>query len=580
MAPTEARVAFFQDVGHELGKFGRTVGRTASNIKSFNENMPQPLRTAAKFGLTRVLGNDFGGALSKFVGTGAYSRAVKNELIDGGQASEGIMRFDHASDRNALVLSHSEYVQDVYSPSVPNGTADIVLPLNAGLASTFPMMSQLAANFEEFKIMQLAFTYRPSLSDWNTANGQVGMVIIATQYNANAQTWSTKEQMLSQTGSTSSRTIDSAWHGVECDVNKLHSDGKFLTRTGPPAVSGNLSDFDLGFTQVRIMNCPAGNLTLGELHVSYTVELSKPRIWASLGMAIPSFRTGTFRVKDGSTITPVNQGATTTGSTPLGANVFVPHVYRDDDLFGMVDQVAPLATASGSVVNGFPADIVPKLNYFQQNSFDSKMSTKEITSVRFTGQTATQDDASIGSGCHGLVCTFPAHSTGFYEVKIDVEVEMTIGSEADMRNIVMGKMGHLVCRLDGNVWPVYDLSSESAYLEDPSYLAGSPIEDSYVMKDLATNGTARMLFSRIMHVRSTIATNQVENGFTLMLWDPVQSGTSTGTISFDDIDDVRISVAQYNPASNTRMDGTNDQPLVIDSLDQLVRYPNKVIVYP
>ena len=151
------------------------------------------------------------------------------------------------------------------------------------MAHTFPSLSQLAANFEDCEILQCAFTYKPTLSDWQTTEGQVGTILMATQYNPNAHEWVNKQQFLTQTGSTSSRVIDSAYHGVECDKSKLHGDGKFLVRTGPAPFGANLSDYDLGFMQMQVRDVPQANKTLGELHISYTIKLSKPRRWAALG---------------------------------------------------------------------------------------------------------------------------------------------------------------------------------------------------------------------------------------------------------------------------------------------------------
>lgn len=249
-----------------------------------------------------------GGQLLKAVGTHAINRAfgngsytapgmpgtVSNELIAGGHASEGIMRFDAQRDHETLVLSHSEYVMDVYAPPEGQRAVDILMSLNPGERNTFPMLSQIAANFETYRLKQCIITYKPLLSSWLTENGQVGQVVIASQYNTQKQKWTTKEQMLAQTGSTSSRVIEGVAHGVECDVKKLPTDGKFFVRTGMPEGGvTQLHEYDHAFTQIRVQDVPtvgtnsAANVTLGEIHISYTVELSKPRMWSGIGNSIP-----------------------------------------------------------------------------------------------------------------------------------------------------------------------------------------------------------------------------------------------------------------------------------------------------
>lgn len=226
--------------------------------------------------------------IGMYTGQGGYS-TVKNELIAGGHGSEGIMRFDVQDDQDGIVVSHSEYVMDVYAPPANETKADIKLPLNAGSSKTFPMLSQIAANFEDFEVLQMAFTYKPSLSDWQTTNGQVGQVLFATNYNPAAELWTTKQQLLAQTGSTSARTIDSTFHGIECDSSKTHNDGHYLVRTGPPRPEQDLNDYDHGWTQLSVVDTPKDhpNITLGELHVSYTIKLTKPRVWQKAGNIIP-----------------------------------------------------------------------------------------------------------------------------------------------------------------------------------------------------------------------------------------------------------------------------------------------------
>ena len=193
------------------------------------------------------------------------------------------MRFDPQTDEESICISHSEFVMDVYAPATVGSAQDTKLSLNPGLSSTFPMLSQIAANFEECEFLQLAFTYKPTLSDWQTSNGQVGSVMFATNHNPNAQLWTTKEQILAATGSTSSKVTDGVFHGIECDPMKHHNDQQFLVRTGPAPLAANLTDYDLGFTQMRVRDVPVANFTLGELHVSYTVKLRRPRIYSGIG---------------------------------------------------------------------------------------------------------------------------------------------------------------------------------------------------------------------------------------------------------------------------------------------------------
>lgn len=253
------------------------------------------LGTMAGSYLGGSLGAMGGAALSKFTGNGMYnaSGTQMNDLIHGGNASEGIMRFNSQRDHETITVSHSEYVMDLYAPAAGERMADVTLPLNPGLPQSFPMLSQLAANFESYRLLQCAVTYKPTIGNWQTERGMVGNVLIATQYNVNRLPAVTKEEMLATTGSQSIIATESAYHGIECDPKKLPTDAKHFVRTHPVSPTENLADYDHATTQIRVQDVPSGlndrdaSMTMGEIHISYTVELRKPRIYSGVGLAIP-----------------------------------------------------------------------------------------------------------------------------------------------------------------------------------------------------------------------------------------------------------------------------------------------------
>jgi hypothetical protein len=77
-------------------------------------------------------------------------------------------------------------------------------------------------------------------------------------------------------------------HGVECDPNKNSgSPGKFI-RGGPILESQDATNFDLGTLNVAVTSTPSEftNKALGELWVSYTVVLRKPKFYIAEGSNI------------------------------------------------------------------------------------------------------------------------------------------------------------------------------------------------------------------------------------------------------------------------------------------------------
>lgn len=117
-------------------------------------------------------------------------------------------------------------------------------------------------------------------------NGQTGTVMMATQYNVSSAPFADKESMLQYHGSQSSRMIDFAVHGVECDPKKLNS-SKLYVRTGPAPVAEDIKTYDHGQFNIAFIGIPNGiwNSQIGELWVEYKIKLRKARFYTNRGMA-------------------------------------------------------------------------------------------------------------------------------------------------------------------------------------------------------------------------------------------------------------------------------------------------------
>lgn len=193
------------------------------------------------------------------------------------------------SSTDGIILRNREYVRDLYCPAL-NNAFQIVdsVPLNPGLLNSFPWLSQVAANYEEYEFLQLAVTFKSTINPSIATNGQVGQVCIATNYNPDQDAFGSKEEMISYSGGMSSKTSNSMIHGVECDPAKNSGTaGKYVR---PGFVEGTKKDYDLGNTFVAVLNAPDDYLgqCLGEIWISYTVQLRKPRITVSDNYLLPA----------------------------------------------------------------------------------------------------------------------------------------------------------------------------------------------------------------------------------------------------------------------------------------------------
>ena len=246
--------------------------------------------------------------------TGAGEYVAGNDLIASSDACAGctskssmdiVPEFSKASD-DGVILTRREYVSEIYGPplTVPKANPAAVppivstacspfvvqsFPLNPGLEGTFPWLSQIAENYDEYELLQCIFTFKSTTSESsNTANGQVGTVLMATSYNAAQPNFTDKVSMMQYEFSNSGRITESLLHGVECDPAKLSGSRGEYIRNNPVVVGQDLKTYDHGKFQIAIANCAAtyANQSLGELWVSYTVKLRKAKFYTALGFGI------------------------------------------------------------------------------------------------------------------------------------------------------------------------------------------------------------------------------------------------------------------------------------------------------
>lgn len=252
------------------GRIGSAIGRAAGN-------------KTLGYALGRVAGSGADVLQRMYQGRGAY---VSNQLmVDGSAMKQGMQVTGTRNETDDVVFTHREYIQDVYAPK--DGLLENrEYSINPGLQSTFPWLSQIAANYEEYELIQCIFYYRSTVSEsTSNTNGQAGSVFLVTNYNPTAPKFTDKETMMQYHGAVSGKITEDLVHGVECHPSKLTDTCKYV-RTGP--VSDDIKDYDHAKFQLGIQNTPAAFIgqIIGELWVDYKVRLSKPKFYTNRGLGI------------------------------------------------------------------------------------------------------------------------------------------------------------------------------------------------------------------------------------------------------------------------------------------------------
>jgi len=212
-------------------------------------------------------------------GSGSYGMPT-NSLISG--SSVAVPTMMGGDEIGSICVSHKEYLGNITGSISFENSA---FQLNPGLSSTFPWLSQIAQNYEEYTFNQLMFTYTSLLSD-STASGVIGSIIMTTNYNAGQPDFTTSADMLNNIGTVSARPIDGPIiHGIECDDTKNVMSSYFV-RSGAVPDNQDIKTYDMGRYQIATEGMPEDNQLQGQLWVSYNIVLRKPKIFTAAGKGI------------------------------------------------------------------------------------------------------------------------------------------------------------------------------------------------------------------------------------------------------------------------------------------------------
>lgn len=205
--------------------------------------------------------------LKAFVkGSGPYQYVAKT--------AEQVPMIHRSGDKCSI--AHREYLGDLLSST---GFSINTFSLNPGSAVSFPWLSGIARRFQEYKFNGLMFEFRStSANALNSTNTALGTVILSAEYNALASAFQTKQQMENSMWAMSGKPSESLVYPIECS-NLVNPLGELFVRQPGSSVTGSDSRFyDLCNVFIATQGMQAANINLGEIWISYDVDLLKPII--------------------------------------------------------------------------------------------------------------------------------------------------------------------------------------------------------------------------------------------------------------------------------------------------------------
>jgi len=229
--------------------------------------------------------------------------------------------------QRSFVMRHREYLGDVITgPDAGFNITDF--PINPGLSETFPWLSTIAQNFEQYKVKGMIFEFKSTSADaLNSTNTALGTVIMATEYNSDSTPFLTKQQMENHEFASSCKQSCSMLHPVECKPS-LTSITELYTRTSAVPSGQDLRLYDLGRFSIATVGQQGSEVNIGELWVTYEIELLKPQL-----PDIPS-GVGSDHITASSAITTSNYFGTNTNyiSNTVGCTVDSDTIYFPDNI--------------------------------------------------------------------------------------------------------------------------------------------------------------------------------------------------------------------------------------------------------
>lgn len=193
-----------------------------------------------------------------------------------------------AKANNGITVQHREYLTDISAtPSAFGNFTEFDVgefTINPGDSDCFPWLSNIAKNFEQYRVNRMVFEYRSMYSDAVvTSNGSLGSVILATQYNAYGATFTEKASMENYQFSQSVKPSVSVLHTVECAKGQTQ-EPLYVRSPDVLVAAGDKRMYDLGVFNIATVGIPLPQAVtnaatpLGELWVTYDITFFKPKL--------------------------------------------------------------------------------------------------------------------------------------------------------------------------------------------------------------------------------------------------------------------------------------------------------------
>jgi hypothetical protein len=263
----------------------------------------------------------------------------------------------------SVTIRHREFIGEIRGNTT--FTVRDSLAINPGIARTFPWLSKIANNFQEYTIKGMVYHYIPSSGTAvSSTDAALGTVMMQTSYRATDSAPTSKLELLNEYFSSESVPSDTFCHFVECNPKENPFNVHYIRNGNVPGEDSRLM-YDLGVTHIAVSGQQIADKVLGDVWVTYEVELKKPIVYSNVTPLA-----GTADVQYAGTMTGAdwfNGTATDYGTLPVTAATRT--ITFPEGAFGsylIMVMLNPTTTFSACDLSG-----VPVLVNCQQQALDS-----------------------------------------------------------------------------------------------------------------------------------------------------------------------------------------------------------------
>jgi len=247
----------------------KVLSKKSADAKSVATSLGRSLGSLVPIPGASELGALAGSTMAKLFGHGNYVVKTNSLMSMGSNSGTTVAKF--STDKRGVRITDREYICDITSSSTAYAFNNSSFAINPSDVSTFPWLSAIAVQFQQWEPLGMVFEFVSSSSEYGGSNQALGTVVMATDYDPYDTPYTSKIIMENSDYAASAKPSMGQEHGIECDP--LERPNKVLyvnTASGVPTTETTLGNFQLATSGI-----PNTSVVVGELWVSYDIMFYK-----------------------------------------------------------------------------------------------------------------------------------------------------------------------------------------------------------------------------------------------------------------------------------------------------------------